>query len=374
MPEQICAQANNNVHPGTPSREDDLAARLRRAEWKVERSQKVAVIALADMAEHRDRNTGEHVLRVARLTHEMARNLQAAGRHPELDETFLRYVGTASILHDVGKIGVPDSILLKPGPLSDAERQQMQQHTVEGGGILKKAEALLTGSRQFRLAAEIAVHHHERWDGQGYPHGLAGEGIPLAARIVSVADVFDALCAERPYKAPWPREKVIAYMLENAGRQFDPLIVDALVEVLEARRLARNIPWETKMVIGHPMVDHDHRVLLDLVNQVASPFTRRDPIALEFVLDELLSYTAWHFAREEALMEAAGYPQLTGHREVHAHMIGEVRGLHSRLMMTSEGLGDELQRFLERWLIQHIMGEDRRYIPFVCPAASSRGA
>ncbi len=348
-----------------------LLARVRMAEWQVERSQKVAVIALADLAEHRDGNTGEHVLRVARLSHEIARNLDSHGHYRnELDAELLANIGTASILHDVGKVGVPDSILLKPGPLTPEERLVMERHTYEGAAILKKAEALLTGSRQFRLAGDIAAYHHERWDGRGYPEGLAADRIPLAARIVSVADVFDALTAERPYKPAWSREEALAYVLAHAGTQFDPLAVVALQEVLAVRALARNIPWQSTMDIGHPLIDQDHRMLLDLVNQISMASTRHDPVALEFVLDELLAYTARHFAREEGLIAAAGYPQLQEHQQVHAQMIAEVRLLQTRLVWSVDGLGDELHQFLGRWLIQHIMGEDRRYIPYLCPATT----
>lgn len=356
-----------STYPWEHPADADLAIRLQYAEWQIGRSQKVAVIALANLAEHRDRSTGEHVLRVARLTHEMVRHLEAqGGRIKGLDEVFTRHVGTASILHDIGKIGISDSILHKPGPLTPEERLTMERHTTDGGALLHQVGALLAGSRQFELAAEIAVHHHERWDGQGYPHRLVGEAIPLAARIVSVADVFDALTSDRPYKKAWPREQALAYILAQAGSQFDPQVTAALAAVLEARAQASRIAWQPAMVIGHPLIDYDHRTLLELVNQIAIPATRQDPIALEFVLDELLSYTAYHFAREEALMAASGYPHQAEHQEVHARMINEVRQLQGRLMHPSAGLGDELQDFLERWLIQHIMGEDRRYIPYVC--------
>jgi hemerythrin-like metal-binding protein len=346
---------------------EQLRKELREAHWRAERAQKVAVIALADLAEHRDRNTGEHVLRVARLTHEMARMLDRDG---QLSATqgpdFISYLGTASILHDVGKIGVPDSILLKPGALTASERRTMERHASEGGAILRKAGVLLAGSRQFLVAAEIAVCHHERWDGRGYPNKLAGAAIPLAARIVAVADVFDALTSERPYKKAWSHEEGLNYVLENAGSQFDPVIAAALADVLEARGQARTIAWTPQMEIGHALIDHDHRNLLDLINQVSTPTTQHDPVALEFVLDELLSYTAYHFLREEELMRVSGFPGLTLHGDVHARMIDEVRALLSRLMDPDDRLGEELHEFLGRWLIEHIMGEDRRYIPYVC--------
>jgi hemerythrin-like metal-binding protein len=334
---------------------------------RAERSQKVAIIALADLAEHRDTDTGEHVLRVARLTHEIARRLAAAGHDPDtITDEFLRHVGLASILHDVGKVSVPDSILLKPGPLTAEERSVMERHAADGAVILRKAEAMLAGSVQFRLAADIAACHHERWNGTGYPHALRAGAIPLAARIVSVADVFDALISVRPYKAAWSQDRALFYLREQAGVSFDPRVVEALAGVLEARASARTIEWKASMEIGNSLIDTDHRILLALVNQISMPETKVDPIAVEFVLDELLGYTAMHFAREEGLMEKAGYPGLDDHRAIHKAMIFEVRQLQGRLVAFTPRLGDDLHRFLANWLMQHILVEDRRYIPYVC--------
>ena len=361
--------ASFTIMPGamggwTLSAQDVTERRL--AERRAERSQKVAIIALADLAEHRDTDTGEHVLRVARLTHEIARLLRAEGLfRAEIDEEFLRHVGTASILHDVGKVCVPDSVLLKSGPLTPEERVLIQSHARDGAVILRKAEALLTGSVQFRLAADIAACHHERWDGTGYPAGLAGEAIPLAARIVAVADVFDALTSARPYKEAWPQPQALDHIRAHAGSHFDPRVVAALDGVLRARE--RAIEWSAAWAVGNAQIDHDHRILLALVNQVSSPETKGDPVAIEFVLDELLGYTAIHFAREEDLMACAGYPGLDEHREIHRAMIAEVCQLRNRLAVFTPRLGDDLHRFLSGWLMQHILVEDRQYVPYLSP-------
>lgn len=341
------------------------------AERKAERSQKIALIALADLAENRDTDTGEHILRVARLTHEITRWLYENGHYrDQLTEEFRRNVGLASILHDVGKVAIPDSILLKAGPLTAEERAEMEHHAVRGAAILRKATTMLAGSAQFELAMEIAEHHHERWDGAGYPHRLKGEAIPLSARIVAAADVFDALNSERPYKKPWPLEKVMALFAEEAGHHFDPRVVEALAQVVDRRADAHTIPWTAAMSVGHAMVDHDHRILLALVNQVASPGTREDPIAIEFILDELLGYTASHFAREEALMDHIDYPELAEHRAVHQAMLEEVRQLHSRLISFTPSLSDDLAAFLGDWLTRHILIEDHRYRPYLTNGAA----
>jgi hemerythrin-like metal-binding protein len=125
------------------------------------------------------------------------------------------------------------------------------------------------------------------------------------------------------------------------------------------------------MSVGHAMVDHDHRILLALVNQVASPGTREDPIAIEFVLDELLGYTASHFSREEALMAQIGYPELGEHHAIHETMLEEVRQLHRRLLSFTPNLGDDLTRFLGQWLTRHIQIEDQRYRPFLAHGDAS---
>lgn len=344
---------------------EDLTER-RQSEHKADRTQKIAIISLADLAENRDSDTGEHVLRVARMTHDIAMHLRAMKLDTHrVDDRFLRHVDVASILHDVGKVAIPDSILLKPGPLTPDERSIMERHAAKGGAILRKADAMLAGSPQFKLAAEIAEYHHERWNGEGYPHRLAGYDIPLAARIVSVADVLDALTSARPYKAAWSAEEALAYIRERAGVEFDPVVVTAMDHVLEARSRAATIEWTPDMAVGEPSIDHDHRILVALVNQVWCPGTADDAIAIEFVLDELLGYTAFHFAREEDLMARAGYPDLEEHKAIHRAMIQEVRQLQRRLARFTPNLGADLQEFLGDWLMGHILSEDRRYIPYL---------
>jgi putative two-component system response regulator len=127
-------------------------------------------------------------------------------------------------MHDVGKIGIPDAILLKPGRFEPEEWETMKNHAVIGADILSNGDSDL-----MELARSIALSHHEKWDGSGYPYGLAGDAIPLAGRIVAVADVFDALCSARPYKQAWPLEKALDYMREQAGRHFDPQVIDCFL-------------------------------------------------------------------------------------------------------------------------------------------------
>jgi len=201
----------------------------------VKRAQRATVLALADLAEYKDNATGDHVLRVARMTEAIARTMRQRGLdRGQADTSFLEQVGTASILHDVGKVSIPDQILLKPGPLDAQERDVMMGHAANGGGILKRAADMVGRSEILHLAAEIAIHHHERWDGAGYPKGLAGTDIPLGARIVAVSDVFDALMHKRPYKPAWPLDQALDYIRGQAGKQFDPAVVEAFLAVVES--------------------------------------------------------------------------------------------------------------------------------------------
>lgn len=339
----------------------------RRSTVKLESVMKVAVSTLADLAEYRDTDTSEHVLRVARLAHEIARELAGVG-YPadELDADFLSHLGTASILHDIGKVGVPDSILLKKGKLDPDERVLIERHAEDGGSILRKASRLLPESLHFRLASEIAYSHHERWDGKGYPYKLAGEQIPLSARITSVADVFDALSSERPYKPAWPLDKVKAYMRESAGSQFDPRVVAALEKVLEIRERASDIQWSALMSLNDPVVDHDHSVLLTLINQISLDANCHDQSAVEFVVDELVGYTLSHFGREERLLERNGYPHLEAHKEVHRRMAEEVILLRDKLRNNfTPSLGEEISHYLRNWLTDHILIEDKKFAQYL---------
>lgn len=168
-------------------------------------------------AERRDNETGHHVVRMAAVSRIVAEGLG-------LSDEACRTLYVAAPLHDVGKIGLPDSILLKPGRLTSEERQVMERHAVVGHDILAGSSSEL-----IQRAAEIALHHHEQWDGSGYPHRLAGDAIPLWARIAAVADVCDALASERPYKGAWPLDEVRSYFIEKAGSQFDPVCVEAVV-------------------------------------------------------------------------------------------------------------------------------------------------
>lgn len=197
-------------------------------------SHEATVVVLAALAEYKDTDTGEHIIRVAKTSESIARKLRERGVFTDqLSESFISQIGPASMLHDVGKVSIPDRILLKPGKLEPDERIIMETHAANGGEILKRGAAEVDEGSYLLLGAEVAMTHHEHFDGQGYPSGLAGRDIPLSGRIVAVADVFDALVSRRPYKEPWPVEKAVEYIKERSGKQFDPHVVEAFLEAIE---------------------------------------------------------------------------------------------------------------------------------------------
>ncbi|HEX9839548.1 MAG TPA: HD domain-containing phosphohydrolase [Anaerolineales bacterium] len=198
-----------------------LEQKVRERTAELEETQIEILERLALAAEYRDDDTGEHTRRVGQMSAQIA---QALG----LPEAEVELIRRAAPLHDVGKIAIPDSILLKPGKLTPAEFELMKTHTTLGAKMLSGGQFPL-----LQRAEEIALTHHERWDGTGYS-GLKGESIPMAGRIVTVADVFDALTNERPYKKAWLHTEAIEEIQRQTGRQFDPRVVEAFLHVVDS--------------------------------------------------------------------------------------------------------------------------------------------
>lgn len=196
---------------------DQLEERITRRTAQLRESCQAVIRSLGRAACYKDNETGNHILRMGESAALIAGALG-------MDAEFVERIRLAAPMHDVGKIGIPDAILGKPGPFTDEEREIMNLHALIGYEILHDEEH----SPLTDLAAEIALHHHERWDGSGYPQGLKGEGIPLSARIVTLCDVYDALRSSRPYKKAWPAAQAQAYIREQAGRYFDPHLVTVM--------------------------------------------------------------------------------------------------------------------------------------------------
>lgn len=204
------------------------------AEQLMERSKRIGeiqenvIIGLANLIESRDGSTGKHVKNTQGYVELIVEELSGKGLFSDiLDEEYMQNTCKAAPLHDIGKIKIPDSILQKPGRLTPEEFETMKKHTVYSTDVIKGIIGDVENEEYVRVASDIAMYHHERWDGTGYPAGLKGEEIPLCARIMAVADVFDALYEERCYKQPVrPMEKVLGILEEGKGTQFDPVIVE----------------------------------------------------------------------------------------------------------------------------------------------------
>ena len=201
------------------------------------RTQETVIFGLAKLSDSRDADTGSHLDRIAHYSSALAAALrQKPEFRDQITPGFVQLIAISSALHDIGKVGLEDSILLKRGPLTSEERIKMQDHTRIGEECLKEIERRLGSSNFLQMAREISSAHHERWDGEGYPLGLAGEQIPLSARIVALADVYDALSCKRVYKEALPHEQCVAIIAEAAGKHFDPRVVDVFLQIQDRFR------------------------------------------------------------------------------------------------------------------------------------------
>lgn len=196
----------------------------------VQNARMATILALAKLAEYRDDDTGKHLERIREYSRIIAEELANKPNYiGYITEEYVDDIYHSSILHDIGKVAIPDAILLKPGKLTPDEFEIIKRHSTLGGDILTAIEAKIEGQTFLTLAKEIAYYHHEKWDGSGYPKGLKGDQIPLSARIVALADVFDALTSERIYKKAITHHEAIKIITNEKGKQFDPDIVDSFL-------------------------------------------------------------------------------------------------------------------------------------------------
>jgi putative two-component system response regulator len=223
----------NQARRNLADRAEWLADEVRKATIEILERERETVIRLSKAAEYRDPETGAHILRMAHFS-------KLIGRELGLSEEDQQLLLDAAPMHDIGKVGIPDKILLKPGRLDPEEFDVMKQHSMFGYELLKGS-----ASKVLQAGAEIARGHHEKFDGSGYPLGLKGEEIPIFSRIVAVADVFDALTSERPYKRAWALDAAVDFLKSGSGSHFDPRCVDAFLsvwdEVLQVRDSHRDV-------------------------------------------------------------------------------------------------------------------------------------
>jgi putative two-component system response regulator len=195
----------------------------------------VTIYGLAGLAETRDNETGQHIRRTQLYVELLARFVHTSTSYSDqLNDNLIELIAKSAPLHDIGKVGIPDSILLKPGKLTDSEFEKMKEHVIIGKEAIEKAEKAIGGSNQnsfLASARQIAFSHHEKWNGRGYPLGLKGENIPLAGRIMAICDVYDALISRRVYKEPFSHLKALQMITLEKGEHFDPVLVDALSQL-----------------------------------------------------------------------------------------------------------------------------------------------
>lgn len=340
-------------------------------ELELEEARSDIINRLGTAAEYRDQETGMHVVRMK----EYAGHIAKALGMPFEERTQLVI---AAAMHDVGKIGIPDNILLKPGKLNDSEFETMKEHTRIGARILAGSDPIM------RDAAEIALTHHEKWDGTGYPRGLKGDEIPLIGRICAVADVFDALTTERPYKTAWPVDKSVDLVEKMTDRDFDPDVVDAFVrvlpEIIRVRELFRDdvidphevldlppgpsnedqwFAWSDIVTIGLDVIDEHHHYLVDLTNELHTAVTEgHGSKAIGRTLRALERYTHVHFYEEERLMRQLGYRRYDQHHEQHQAFCDKIASFWEELKVSPLTLGHEAILYLREWLIHHVQEED----------------
>ncbi len=355
---------------------------LRVREVELEDARTDAIRRLGAASEYRDNETGMHVMR---MTHYATAIAKAMGLSDEMREI----LSICAPMHDVGKIGISDAILLKPGRLTTEEYEVMKGHTEIGKRLLNGDDVLISAAR------DIAAYHHERWDGGGYPYGLAGEEIPVLARICAIADVFDALTSIRPYKRPWPFEDAINYVQQESGGYFDPQVVyafeQALPEIARIRELYRDdiidpnqvvslpetvyregswVVWDAELSVGIDVIDEHHRYLFDLTNELFDVVSnKRGAREVARILKALEQYTQVHFRAEERMMEHHGYSALD--RQLHQHHRFEARlkDFYAEMHDNPVTVQFDALLYLRDWLVQHIRHEDANLRELVAQAA-----
>ena len=210
-----------------------LEERVKERTYELEMLQHATIGAMASLAETRDNETGNHIRRTQNYVKVLAEELVSMGHYvDELTPESINLLYRSAPLHDIGKVGIPDEVLLKPGRLTSEEFEVMKRHTILGRAVLMSVEDSIDFKCEFlTLAKEIAYSHQEKWDGSGYPEGLKGTDIPLSARLMALADVYDALICERVYKPAFPHDKALEIIAEGEGTHFEPLVVQAFLNI-----------------------------------------------------------------------------------------------------------------------------------------------
>ena len=244
---------------------------------EVIRTRDAVIFGLAKLAESRDPETGHHLERIAAYSTRLS---SAIRRHPKYRDavsvSFVQSIGINSALHDIGKVGIPDHVLLKPGPLSEGELTIMRTHARIGADCIEQIQRRLGESTFLYQAREIALYHHERWDGTGYPFGIHSEEIPLSARIVMIADVYDALTSRRVYKDPYSHAVSVEKIRQGSGRHFDPALVDIFLSIasqFEEIAISLRAPDEEGPLCGNTFDDRSEDLISEATGNLIESLT-----------------------------------------------------------------------------------------------------
>ncbi len=215
---------------------------MKRTITQQKKNQEITIHSMSMLAELKDQETGEHLIRTSKYCRILAEELSRLPEYKNyLSRAYIKDLERSAPLHDIGKVGIPDRILQKPGNLTEEEFEVIKSHTVMGADVLRNAMSQLRYESYYKIGIQLVRHHHEKWDGSGYPDGLAGEKIPLSARIMAIADVYDALRSKRPYKKGFTHEKTIKIIIEGSGNHFEPAIVSAFERrESEFKRISRS--------------------------------------------------------------------------------------------------------------------------------------
>jgi hemerythrin-like metal-binding protein len=346
---------------------------LRIRELELEDARADAIQSLGVASEYRDHETGWHIMRMTNFAQAIAKALGLPSEQREL-------LYMAAPMHDVGKIGIADAILLKPGKLTADEFDTMKTHTDIGVCILKGNDTLIAAAR------DIAGSHHERWDGTGYPNGLTGAAIPMLARICAVADVFDALTSVRSYKEQWSVNDAYDLIMSESGKYFDPDVVcafeAAMPEILRIRELYRDdiidpkksimlpplpqrantwVKWDENLSVGIDTIDEHHRYLLDLINDLYEVVSnKRGAREVARLVKATDAYAKVHFRSEEKMMQHYGYEGIQRQEQQHHEFEAKIREFYEELHDNPLVAQFDVLAYLRDWLIHHIRVEDAK--------------
>jgi hemerythrin len=364
-----------------------LVARSRASQFaKLFETQRNMVFALANLAELRDQSTAKHLERTRSFGVILAGELRKLAKYRQvIDDRFIDNLYDAAPLHDIGKVGIPDQILLKPGPLTAEEYVLMQRHVEIGSQILTRIIDKLDEPLPFLIMSRnIARYHHEKYDGSGYPEGLLGEAIPLEARIYALGDAYDAIRAKRPYKGPVTHMEAVQRLMAGRGSHFDPDVVNAFldceekfVELYESYQVYDEVylgftdaksdagpavVWSSEFEVGVELIDRQHRELIARINKLLAAIRAGKGREETFVVMRFLQeYVVEHFSAEEQFMLRHNYDEYEEHKKIHDSFIADLDVLAATL--ESSGIDSDLVVVVNQkvinWVVAHIFLIDK---------------